>query len=115
VKGISENIRVISVIGRYLEHSRIYYFQNGGKEEIYLGSADLMSRNLNRRVEVVFPIEDKDHIRHIRDDILEAYLRDDARVRFMQSNGSYVRNQEKGRPTLDVQDWFMNEYKAQKI
>jgi polyphosphate kinase len=114
LKGISENIRVISVIGRYLEHSRIYYYQNGGAEEIYLGSADLMSRNLNRRVEVVFPIENKDHIRHIRDDILEAYLQDHARVRFMQSNGTYLRNHVKDHQTVDVQEWFMNEYKSQK-
>ncbi len=114
VKGISENIRVISVIGRYLEHSRIYYFQNGGAEEIYLGSADLMSRNLNRRVEVVFPIEDKDHIRHIRDDILEAYLQDNARVRYMQNNGTYLRNHVKDHQTVDVQEQFMSEYRSRK-
>jgi polyphosphate kinase len=115
LKGISENIRVISVIGRYLEHSRIYYFHNGGREEIYLGSADLMSRNLNRRVEVVFPIEDQDHIRHIRDTLLESYLKDDARVRFMQSNGTYVRNHGKGKQTMDIQDHLMHEYRERKI
>lgn len=114
LKKISENIRVISVIGRYLEHSRIYYFLNGGAEEIYLGSADLMSRNLNRRVEIVFPIEDKDHIRHIRDDILEAYLNKNARVRFMQSDGSYLKNQTKEEQTMDVQEWLMSEYKGHK-
>ena len=58
IDGLSENIRVISVVGRYLEHSRIYYFLNDGNEEIYMGSADLMPRNLNRRVEVIFPVED---------------------------------------------------------
>jgi polyphosphate kinase len=67
--GISDNIQVTSIVGRFLEHSRIYYFQNGGSEEIYLGSADLMPRNIDRRVEVLFPVEDKQMIQHIRDDI----------------------------------------------
>jgi polyphosphate kinase len=114
IKGISENIRVISVVGRYLEHSRIYYFLNGGKEEIYLGSADLMSRNLNRRVEVAFPIEEEAHIRHIRDTILDSYLRENARARFMQSDGSYVRNQVKDQQTVDIQELLMSEYKSKK-
>ena len=56
--GVSDNIQVTSIVGRFLEHSRIYYFRNGGEEEVYLGSADLMPRNLNRRVEVLFPLED---------------------------------------------------------
>ena len=58
IPGVSENIRVTSIVGRFLEHSRIFYFRNGGEEEIYLGSADLMPRNLNRRVELIFPVED---------------------------------------------------------
>jgi len=87
--GISENIRVISIVGRYLEHSRIYYFQNDGAEEIYLGSADLMPRNLNRRVEVIFPVEKTDHIRFIRDEILETYLSDNVKARLMQPDGTY--------------------------
>jgi polyphosphate kinase len=91
IQGLSENIRVISIVGRYLEHSRIYYFLNGGNEEIYLGSADLMPRNLNRRVEVIFPVEDDRMIRHIRDDILEIYLRDNQKARLMQPDGSYLR------------------------
>lgn len=76
VQDWSENIRVRSVIGRFLEHSRIYYFHNGGNDEIYLGSADLMERNLDRRIEVVFPVEDPTLLTHLRDTILPRYLRD---------------------------------------
>jgi polyphosphate kinase len=90
VPGISENIRVYSVVGRFLEHSRIYYFYNGGQEIILMGSADLMPRNLNQRVEVLFPIEDPQMICHIRDDILEVYLNDNAKCRMMLPDGKYV-------------------------
>ncbi len=76
VPGWSENIRVRSVIGRFLEHSRIYYFGNGGNDEIYMGSADLMERNLDRRIEVVFPVEDGQLIAYLRDTILPLYLSD---------------------------------------
>ncbi|HET9660434.1 MAG TPA: polyphosphate kinase 1 [Thermomicrobiales bacterium] len=76
VPGWSENIRVRSVIGRFLEHSRIYYFGNGGKDEIYLGSADLMERNLDRRIEVVFPVEDQSLVAYLRDQILPLYFSD---------------------------------------
>jgi len=89
IEGVSENIRVISIVGRFLEHSRIYYFLNGGDEEIYLGSADLMPRNLNRRVEVIFPVEDSEHIRYIKDQVLETYLSDNVKARLMKSDGSY--------------------------
>src|SRR5262249_1575968 len=84
-------IRVISVVGRFLEHSRIYYFHNGGEEEIFLGSADLMSRNLIRRVEVLFPVEDKRLVRHIRDHVLEIYLDDNVKARVMQQDATYVK------------------------
>ena len=108
VKNISENIRVLSMVGRYLEHSRIYYFQNNGKEEIYLGSADLMDRNLNRRVEVVFPVENPRHVHHLRENVLGAYLRDNLRARAMQADGTYQRLTPKdGKDKLDVQDWLM--------
>jgi len=92
LKGVSENIRVISIIGRFLEHSRIYYFRNGGEEEVYLGSADLMPRNLNRRVEVVFPVGEPRLIRHFRDEVLATYLSDAVKARHMQSDGSYLRS-----------------------
>lgn len=91
VPGISDNIEVISIVGRFLEHSRIYYFRNGGEEEVYLGSADLMPRNLNRRVEVLFPLKDAGLIRRVRDRILTAYLADTEKARRMQPDGSYSR------------------------
>jgi polyphosphate kinase len=91
IKGVSENIRVTSIVGRFLEHSRIYYFRNAGQEEIYLGSADLMPRNLDRRVEVVFPVRDPKLIRHLRGEVLATYLADTVKARHMQPNGTYVR------------------------
>ena len=91
IEGLSENIRVVSIVGRYLEHSRIYYFLNDGNEEVYMGSADLMPRNLNRRVEVIFPVSDPRMIRTIRDEILETYLQDNLKARLMQPDGSYLR------------------------
>ena len=91
IPGVSENIRVISILGRFLEHSRIYYFRNGGKEEILLGSADIMPRNLNRRVEVLYPLEDPRLIRQVRDDILHTYLSDRVKAREMKADGTYVR------------------------
>jgi polyphosphate kinase len=108
IKGVSDNITVTSIVGRYLEHSRLYYFYNGGKEEIYLGSADLMQRNLDHRVEVVFPIENPSQIQHLRKDILEAYLQDNSRARVMQSDGTYTRLAPKEKENkMDVQEWLM--------
>ncbi|HVR74023.1 MAG TPA: polyphosphate kinase 1 [Planctomycetota bacterium] len=89
--GLSESIRVRSIVGPYLEHSRAFYFRNGGNEEVYFGSADLMERNLNRRVEVVFPIEDSQLIRHVRGVILESFLRDNCRARLLKRDGTYER------------------------
>jgi polyphosphate kinase len=108
IKGVSDNIRVISIVGRYLEHSRLYYFHNQGKEEVYLGSADLMPRNLDHRVEVVFPVASKAHIRYLREKVLEAYFRDNVRARFLNADGTYTRATPKGneRP-FDVQSYLM--------
>jgi polyphosphate kinase len=89
VPGWSDNIRVISLVGRFLEHSRIYYFHNGGEDDVYLGSADLMERNLDRRVEVVFPIEDLTLKSHILDTLLPIYLADTVNARELQPDGSY--------------------------
>ncbi len=91
VPGASEKIRVTSIVGRFLEHSRIYYFANGGDETVYAGSADLMSRNLNRRVEVLFPIENARLIRHLRDKVLDLYLADNVKARVMLPDGTYER------------------------
>jgi polyphosphate kinase len=92
VAGLSENIRVTSIVGRFLEHSRIYFFRNGGDEEIYAGSADLMTRNIDRRVEVLFPVTSPALRRYLRDDVLGVYLADDVSSRSMQPGGGYTRN-----------------------
>ena len=91
VRGISDRIRVRSIVGRFLEHSRIFYFANGGQEEVYLSSADWMPRNLYERVEVMFPVKDpllRDRIRH---EILNAYLADTVKARVLRKDGSYIR------------------------
>ena len=93
VEGLSENIRVTSIVGRFLEHSRIYYFRNGGQDDIYLGSADLMTRNLDYRVEVLFPVEDERLIRHLRDEVLATYLADNVKVRWLRADGNYAPRQ----------------------
>jgi polyphosphate kinase len=108
VPGVSETIRVRSIIGRFLEHSRIYYFHNGGEEVVYAGSADLMPRNLNRRVEVLFPIESQRMVRRIRDRILAKYLADEACAHIMQPDGQYQRPKVRpGRHPVNAQDWFL--------
>jgi polyphosphate kinase len=89
--GVSDHIRVTSIVGRFLEHSRIYYFHNGSQEEIYLGSADLMPRNLDRRVEILFPVQDRRLVRQLRDQILATYLADNVKARDMQPDGTYRR------------------------
>ncbi len=110
VKGLSENIRVLSVVGRFLEHSRIYYFRNGGDEKILMGSADIMPRNINQRVEVLFPISNPRMIRHIRDDILQAYLSDNIKARLMNTDGTYKRlKPADGQPDFNVQEWLIGQ------
>jgi polyphosphate kinase len=91
IKGISENITVTSIVGRFLEHSRIYYFRNGGEEDMLLGSSDMMPRNLNRRVEVLFPVLDKDIRRVIYEEILKVHLADNVKARRMLPTGHYER------------------------
>ena len=87
--GVSDNITERSIVGRFLEHSRIYWFRNGGDEEILLGSADLMPRNLNRRVEILFPVQDKAILRRLRDEILATYLSDNMKTRILKPDGTW--------------------------
>ena len=91
VRGVSDHIRVRSIVGRFLEHSRIYFFANAGQEEAYLGSADWMPRNLYERVEVIFPVRDELLRERVRQEILESYLADNVKSRLLQKDGSYVR------------------------
>jgi polyphosphate kinase len=104
---VSENISVRSIVSRFLEHSRIWYFENGGSPEVFVGSADLMERNLNKRVEAVCPVRDTDLARFMRHVILEAYLRDNVRARVLQSDGTYVPVERVG-PAFDAQHTMMS-------
>jgi polyphosphate kinase len=106
VKGLSERIRVRSIVGRFLEHSRIFCFGNGGKEEVYCGSADWMPRNLVERCEVLFPVTQVDLHNRLRDEILTAYLADNTKARLLQSDGEYVRAPRVGEP-FSAQDHLM--------
>jgi polyphosphate kinase len=100
----SKNIRVRSIVGRLLEHSRIYYFQNGGNDELYIGSADLRPRNLDRRVEVLAPVKDAELLQRLRDEILAVYLADNAKARELLSDGHYDRvTRPEGEPPISAQ------------
>ena len=112
IRDLSENITVTSIVGRFLEHSRIYYFRNGGAEEIYVGSADLMPRNLDRRVETLFPIQDGGSIEHVKT-ILSIYLGDNVKARRMNSEGSYSRVAHEGQ-SVNAQSWFLDQSKTAK-
>lgn len=106
--GWSETIRVRSLVGRFLEHSRVYYFGNGGNEEIFLGSADMMQRNLDTRVETLYPIEDPVLRMALRDNLLKRLLGDTVNARELQADGTYVRVvSDPGEPPFDVQNWFI--------
>ena len=108
IEGLSQNITVTSIVGRFLEHSRLYYFFNGGDEEVFLGSADLMPRNIDRRVEIVFPVREQHFIRYLHDEVLQAYLRDHVKARYMMRDGAYVRpSGEAGASDLASQEWLL--------
>ena len=109
IPGISDNIRVRSVVGRFLEHSRIYWFQNGGQDEMFIGSADIMERNLDRRVETLSPVRDPEILEHLRDVVLDAYLKDTNRAMVLDSSGSYERPVEAA-ATFNAQQYLLKNY-----
>ena len=116
VRGVSDRIRVRSIVGRFLEHSRIYYFANGGEEQVYLASADWMPRNLYDRVEVMFPVKDELLRERVQHEILDSYLADNAKARVLESDGQYIRawraQGKRRRPTganeFSAQDFLMS-------
>ncbi|MCI6676349.1 MAG: RNA degradosome polyphosphate kinase [Clostridiales bacterium] len=111
IPGISENISVRSIVGNFLEHSRIFYFHNDGAEEVYMGSADWMPRNLDKRVEILFPVEDlklKEEVKHI----LQVELDDTVKARILQKDGKYERVDRRGKPAVNSQDQFCEEAAA---
>jgi polyphosphate kinase len=113
VKGLSEKIRVRSIVGRFLEHSRIYYFYNAGEECIYLSSSDLMDRNLDRRIELLFPIEDTNN-KKILKDILEVYLKDVVKARILNMDGTYKNINKKGKKNINSQEYLFEVVKKNK-
>lgn len=108
ITGMSENIRVRSIVGRFLEHSRIYYFGNGGRPEAFIGSADMMRRNLDRRVEVLVPVTNKKLVRHLSENILKPYLKDNVKAWEMLPSGAYVRAETKGAKRFNVQEYLID-------
>ncbi|MEP6903652.1 MAG: polyphosphate kinase 1 [Actinomycetota bacterium] len=108
IEGLSENIRVISIVGRFLEHSRVFYFANDGSEDIYIGSADWMHRNLDRRVEAVVPIKDAALKTYLKEEVLAAYLKDNVNSSALQPDGTYEKiNAPEGEIEFDSQTYFV--------
>ena len=109
VKGISDNITVTSIVDRFLEHERIYYFLNGGDPKMYMGSSDMMPRNLLARVEILFPVLDKEMMILIRDTILKTTLDDNVKSRELRNDGTYVRRRCGGKDRkIRAQEWFLD-------
>lgn len=111
IPGVSDTITVRSIVGRFLEHSRIYWFLNGGHEEMYIGSADLMERNLDRRVETLVPVRETEILEHLRDVVLKSYLRDTERAWLLDSAGHYERPAPaKDSEKFDAQQFLVSHY-----
>ena len=108
IPGVSENIRVRSLVGTFLEHCRIFWFQNGGEEELYMGSADWMPRNLDKRVEILFPVEDE-HCYEQAIHILETQLADTMKARVLRADNRYERVDRRGKALVCAQDEFCKE------
>lgn len=111
IEGVSENIRVLSIVGRFLEHSRIYYFHNLGEAELYVGSGDLMPRNIDRRVEVLYPIEDPTLRKEVLENILEVYLKDTKKGYILNADGTYTPATDGLKESADLfssQEWLLN-------
>jgi polyphosphate kinase len=106
VAGLSDNIRVRSIVGRFLEHSRIYWFENGGSEQLYLGSADMMHRSYDRRVEILFPVLSPPIAAYLKETALDAYLRDEVNARLLLPDGSYKRVSRRAKKGFDSQMFF---------
>ena len=115
VPGLSENIGVASIVGRFLEHSRVYVFSNAGSEAMYVGSADLMHRNLNRRVEVLFPIEAPQLRARIHSEILENAVADNTKIRWLQADGSYARPSANGALPRNLHEELMAKYQTPPV
>lgn len=112
MKKLSETITVRSLVGRYLEHSRIFYFANNGEARVFLGSADAMERNFDRRVEVITPVEDTALVQYLRENVLDMYLKDTVNARELSANGSWVPVKPNGKQRpFDVQAWFTRHYR----
>jgi polyphosphate kinase len=107
VPRVSETIAVRSVVGRFLEHSRIFFFENGGDPEVHIGSADLMERNLNRRVETLCAVRDETLRSYLRDTLLDSYLRDTQRAWNLQSDGRYERVTSDNQASFSAQDYLV--------
>ena len=108
IPGVSENITVRSIVGNFLEHSRIFYFYSDGKEQLFMGSADWMPRNLDKRVEIVFPVEDprlKEEVKHI----LQIQLADNVKAHILQPDGTYEKIDKRGKQLVNSQEYFCEE------
>ena len=108
IPGVSENITVRSIVGNFLEHARIFYFYSGGNEEVFMGSADWMPRNLEKRVEIVFPVEDeqiKKEVMHI----LDVQMKDNVKASILQADGTYVKPDKRGKVLVNSQEYFCKE------